>query len=164
MIALWLWEFPPTQVLLPSLYVDRDTFFKPAVTRGPNMAELIEEYRETGKVMPRHLADLLAAIAILHDAFGKDIPAAFQSANVRPIPDELIDFVLAALTGEWSLGARNAEKTKKANDLKARRDALMKQGGLSKLEAARRVIAQDYPGLAETSPEFVKRRDTLRKK
>jgi hypothetical protein len=25
MIALWFWEFPPTQVLLPSLYVDQDS-------------------------------------------------------------------------------------------------------------------------------------------
>ena len=128
------------------------------------MAELIEEYRETGNVMPRHLADLLAAIAVLHEAFGEDMPSAFQSANVRPIPDEVVAFVIAALIGEWSLGKRTAERTKKAKDLKARRDALMQQRGLSKSEAARRVIAQDYPGLAETSPEFVKRRETLRKK
>ena len=53
----------------------------------------------------------------MHEAFGEDMPAAFQSANVRPIPDELVAFVIAALTGEWSLRKRNAEKTKKANDL-----------------------------------------------
>jgi hypothetical protein len=124
---------------------------------------LIEEYRKTGKVMPTHLADLLKAIAVLHEAFGEDMPRAFQSGKSTPIPDEVVAFVIAALTGEWTLGKYNAEKAKKANDLVVRRDALM-QEGLSKREAARRITAQDYPGLAETSPEFVKRWETLRKK
>ncbi len=162
--GLWFWAWVLPQQLRPELYVDQDIFPKPVITRGPNVAELIEEHRETGKVMPAHLADLLKAISLLHAAFGEDMPSAFQSGKSTPIPDEVVAFVIAVLTGEWSLGKYNAEQTKKANDLVARRDALMQQFGLSKLEAARRIIAQDYPELDEASPGFVKRRETLRKK
>lgn len=155
---------PPTQMLWSSLHDDRGTFPQPVVTRGPNVAELMEEYCKTGKVMPGHLADLLAAIDVLHEAFGEDMPSPFQSSKSTPIPGEVVTFAIATLRGEWTLGEYTAEKTKKANDAVARRDALMQRHGLSKLEAARRIITQDYPGLAETSPEFVTRRETLRKK
>ena len=157
-------ELPPKQELRATPYVDQDTFSKLVVTRGPNVAELIEEHRETGKVMSRHLADLLAATSRLHEVFGEDMPSAFRSGRSTPISNEVVTFAIAALTGEWSLRERNAEKTKKANDRVARRDALMQQQGLSKREAARQIIARDDPGLPETSPEFVKRWETLRKK
>jgi hypothetical protein len=148
----------------PPPYVDQDTFLKPVVTRGPNVAELIAEYHETGKVMPTHLADLLKAIAVLHEAFGEDMPSAFRSGKSVPIPDEVVGYIIAALTRKWELDEYNAEKAKKANDLVTRRDALMEQHRISKREAARRIIKQGYPGLDEISPKFKKPWETLRKK
>jgi hypothetical protein len=67
--------------IAPSHFGDDDVFHQPVVTRGPNVPELIEQYRATGKVKQADLADLLAAIGLLYEAFGEDMPSAFRSGN-----------------------------------------------------------------------------------
>jgi hypothetical protein len=150
--------------IAPSHFGDDDVFHKPVVTRGPNVPELIEQYRATGKVKQADLADLLAAIGLLYEAFGEDMPSAFRSGNNIPIPVEVLATVIAALTGQWTLRKHNAERREKAKSLQVRRDSLLRQEGLSKREAARRVVEQECPGLAETAEEFRKHWETLRKK
>jgi hypothetical protein len=91
------------------------------------------------------------------------MPSAFRSSKSTPIPDELVALVVAALRQERTLEKYNADKAKEANDLRAYRDAMMKQHGLPNREATRRVIEQIYPGLDEKSPEFKTAWETLRK-
>ena len=143
---------PKTQTLRPASHVDDDVFHKSAVTRGPNVPELLLQQHQVEREH-RGLADLLDAFCILHEAFGDNVPDKFRSAKNVPIPIEVIEIIQVALLG--NLQSANAERTKKARQLQAECAKLVDELGITPHEATRRVV--------KTPPRLARRWEELQK-
>jgi hypothetical protein len=158
---------PKDQDINPEHFVNENIFPGAAITRGPNLMEVIEEYEKTGKVKSVPLADLLAAIDVLYRAFGDDIPDAFRSDDCTPIPKELIAILIAQLTGRVKrIQDFNDDQSREAQRQRSRARELKESDGPctgNASAAARQVIMEDFPGLIDLDKEeFDRRADTLR--
>jgi hypothetical protein len=146
-------------------FVERDVFFTPIVTSEvtlyPEHLPADDAFPRAAAVLePKTLSDLLTALDILHRAF--------SDGDSIPIPRMLMGPIIAAVDKlidiHQPLHDRSTARHKKSEELKARCQDLMDRKGLSKREAARRIVEDEFPKLSSESEDFRRNWETLRKK